>query len=65
MKKLLLLLVFTGCTIQVQPAPELITTVNNQAAVLKVHTDVLAQIASYVDELQQKGVLPKPEGKKK
>ncbi len=66
MKKVLLgLLLLNGCTVTVQPPPDLALEVKAQGEAIKAHSEALTQIAQYVGNLQAKGVLPKPEPKGK
>ena len=44
----------TGCTIQMQPTPEVEKT-------LKQHSIVLDSIVLYIQDCQAKGICPKPE----
>lgn len=57
MKKLILVMLFTGCASTAQTA-QLEKAVQQQAIVIDA-------IVNYIGKLQEKGVLPKPEEEKK
>lgn len=57
MKRLLLCLLLTGCSIQAKPSEEVLQRIDQ-------HSVLLNMIVAYVQELQAKGVLPKPEESK-
>ena len=51
-------LLAAGCTMQVQPSPEV-------EKLMLQHSITLDAIVNYISDLQEKGVLPKPEQEKK
>ena len=59
MKYLLILaLSLSACSIQAKPDLETQSTIRQ-------HTVILGAIANYINDLQAKGILPKPENKEK
>lgn len=58
LRKILAVVLLSGCSIQVKPDPEV-------EKALQQHSIVLNAVVEYIKQCQEKGICPKPEPEKK